>query len=87
MPSLETEFDQLQEALERGGVDAALDQLAEYLRENKKYHELFEALKMKVRHGLGLPLTYSDAGDELDESTRTKLEDGLIDACRTVGTA
>ena len=87
MPSLETEFDQLQDALERGGVDAALDQLAEYLRENKKYHELFEALKMKVRHGLGLPLTYSDAGDELDESTRSKLEDGLIDACRTVGTA
>ena len=87
MPSLETEFDQLQDALERGGVDAALDQLAEYLRENKKYHELFEALKMKVRHGLGLPLTYSDAGDELDESTRTKLEDGLIDACRAVGTA
>ena len=87
MPSVETEFDQLQEALERGGVDAALDQLAEYLRENKKYHELFEALKMKARHELGLPLTYSDAGDELDESTRTKLEDELIAACRDVGTA
>lgn len=87
MPSVETEFDQLQEALERGGVNAALDQLAEYLRENKKYHELFEALKMKARHELGLPLTYSDAGDELDESTRTKLEDGLIAACRDVGTA
>ncbi|HUG71471.1 MAG TPA: hypothetical protein VMM76_27245 [Pirellulaceae bacterium] len=87
MPSVETEFDQLQEALERGGVNAALDQLVDYLRENKKYHELFEALKMKARHELGLPLTYSDAGDELDEPTRTKLEDGLIAACRDVGTA
>ncbi|MBI2481197.1 MAG: hypothetical protein HYV60_21925, partial [Planctomycetia bacterium] len=87
MPSVETEFDQLQAALERGGVDAALDQLAHYLRENKKYHELFEALKMKARHELGLPLTYSDAGDELDASTRAKLEDGLIEACRDVGTA
>jgi len=87
MSSVETEFDQLQEALERGGVSAALDRLAEYLRENKKFHELFEALKMKARYALGLPLTYSDAGDELDESTRTKLEDGLIEACRDVGTA
>jgi len=87
MPSVETEFDQLQETLERGGVEAALDQLAEYLRGNKNYHELFEALKMKARYELGLPLTYQDAGDELDESTRTKLEDGLISACRDVGTA
>jgi tetratricopeptide (TPR) repeat protein len=87
MPSAETEFDQIQEALARGGVAAALEQLAEYLRENKRYHELFEALKMKARYELGLPLTYQDAGDELDESTRTKLEDGLISACRDVGMA
>jgi hypothetical protein len=84
---VETEITQLQQALERGGVDAALDQLAQYLREQKKFHELFEALKMKVRYELGLPLTYNDAGDELDEKVRTKLEDGLIDACRDVGTA
>ncbi|MEO8497412.1 MAG: hypothetical protein ABI614_20265 [Planctomycetota bacterium] len=84
---MESEFDQLQASLERGGVPAGLEQLAEYLRENKKYHELFEALKMKARYELGLPLTYSDAGDELDESTRTKLEDSLISACRDVGTA
>ena len=87
MATVETEFDRLQQALERGGVEAALNQLAEYLRENKQYHELFEALKMKARYELGLPLTYNDAGDELDESTRTKLEDSLISACRDVGTA
>lgn len=87
MATVETEFDQLQQALDRGGVNAALDQLAEHLREHKKYHELFEALKMKVRFDLGLPLTYSDAGDDLAESTRTKLEDGLIAACRDVGMA
>ncbi|MBP90708.1 MAG: hypothetical protein CMJ64_29020 [Planctomycetaceae bacterium] len=87
MPSLETEFDQLQQALESGGVEAALDRLAEQLRERKRYHELFEALKMQVRHRIGLPLTYSDAGDELDEEVRTKLENGLLDACREVGMA
>ena len=87
MPSVESEFDLLQDALEQGGVDAALDRLANHLRENKKHHELFEALKMKVRYGLGLPLTYSDSGDELDEAVRTKLENGLLDACRDVGIA
>lgn len=87
MASVETEFDLLQQTLQQDGVAAALDQLAAHLRGNKKFHELFEALKMKVRHGLGLPLTYSDAGDELDESTRIKLEDGLIAACRDVGIA
>ena len=87
MPSLETEFDQLQESLESGGVDAALTRLSDQLRDQKKYHELFEALKMKVRHQIGLPLSYSDAGDDLDEETRTKLENGLLDACSEVGMA
>lgn len=87
MPSLETEFDQLQESLESGGVDAALQRLAEQLRDQKKYHELFEALKMQVRHQIGLPLTYTEAGDDLDEATRTKLENGLLEACSEVGMA
>jgi hypothetical protein len=42
---------------------------------------------MKVRHTLGLPLTYSDASDNLNDATRTRLEDGLIEACREVGLA
>lgn len=87
MPSLDTEFEQLEEALESGGVSAALDRLAEQLREGKKYHELFEALKMQVRHRIGLPLTYSDAGDELDDETRTRLENGLLEVCNEVGMA
>jgi hypothetical protein len=87
MASVGTEFDQLQQALESGGVADALNRLAEQLRERKRYHELFEALKMQVRHQLGLPLTYSEAGDDLAEDVRTKLENGLLDACREVGMA
>ena len=85
MSTVSSEFDQLQAELESGGVAAVLDRLAEQLREKKKYHELFEALKMQVRHRTGLPLLYSDSGDELDEDKRNQLEDGLIDACREVG--
>jgi hypothetical protein len=79
------EFAQLETELAQRGVEAVLDRLAEQLRERKRYHELFEALKMRVRWRLGLPLLHVDAGDRLDESQRNKLEDGLIEACREVG--
>ena len=61
--------------------------MAEQLLQDGKYHELFEARKMEVRHRLGLPLLYSDSGDDLSDEQRDELEDGLIDACREVGLA
>ncbi|HJN07945.1 MAG TPA: hypothetical protein QF564_04590 [Pirellulaceae bacterium] len=85
MSTTQTEFDRLEQELANTGVAGVLDQLVSQLREKKKYHELFEALKMRVRHGLGLPITYSESGDELDEPRRNGLEEGLIDACREVG--
>ena len=86
MPELESEFDQLHGQLSSGGVEALLESAADLLRDQKKYHELFEALKMQVRQRLGLPLLYHDAGDELDEQLRDQLEQGLLEACRDVGT-
>src|SRR5688500_448003 len=79
-----TEFDPIPQVSNRGPL-AILDQLMQQLRAQKKYHELFEALKMRVREQLGLPLLYGDAMDDLDETRREKLEDGLLDACREVG--
>src|SRR6187455_1768906 len=85
-PPMTETFSSLESSLAPGGASAALDQLAARLREEKKYHELFEALKMKVRHSLGLPLLPVDSNsDELAEATRNKLEEGLVDACRQVG--
>jgi hypothetical protein len=81
-----TDFDQLQSAFASGGAGAALERAAGLLREQKKYHELFEVLKMQVRRKLGLPLLPA-AADDLPEETRTKLEDGLIASCREVGSA
>src|SRR5262245_41208691 len=80
-------FDQLQATLASRGPDAALDEAANLLRQQKKFHELFEVLKMKLRRRLGLPLLAGDAADGLTDEQRTKLEDGLIGACREVGAA
>lgn len=81
----ETLYDQLETSMENGGIDAVLEKLITSLQAEKKYHELFEALKMQVRHRIGLPLLYGESGDELEDSQRIALEDGLIDACRQVG--
>lgn len=85
MTTSTAEFEQLESALQSGGVETMLDSLTEQLRGQKKYHELFEALKMKVRQRLDLPLLYGDEGDELDARLRDQLEEGLIEACREVG--
>jgi hypothetical protein len=83
MPSI---YDELQTIASRDGVDATLDRLVAELRAKKSYHELFEALKIRVRRKLGLPMLYSDSGDQLAPAQRNQLEDGLIEACREVGT-
>ncbi|WP_425617189.1 hypothetical protein NA78x_000860 [Anatilimnocola sp. NA78] len=78
-------FQQLQASLAQGGAAAVLQQAAEQLRKEKRYHELFEALKMQLRLRLGLPLQSSEGSDGLSEALRKDLEDGLITACREVG--
>lgn len=80
------DFESLQAQLASAGPDAVLEAAAEQFRQQKRFHELFEVLKMQVRRRIGLPLMYSDTPDDLDESQRTQLEDGLIAACREVGT-
>ena len=79
-------FNEIETAFSNGGEDAVLNTLESRLRQEKRHHELFECLKMNVRHSLGLPLLYSDSGDELEADQREALEAGLIEACRTVGT-
>jgi hypothetical protein len=80
-------FDQLQSTLASGGPEAALMQAADILRGQKKFHELFEVLKIQLRRRLGLPLLAREGTDGLSDEQRLKLEDGLIGACREVGAA
>src|SRR5688572_4618149 len=80
-------IDSLDASLAAAGPAGALQALADRFRAEKKYHELFEALKMGVRFKLGLPILPGDGAtsDELPEATRLKLEEGLVEACRQVG--
>lgn len=85
MPETDTDFTQLNELLETRGVSETLSFLSTKLESEKKYFELFEILKMQVRHGIGLPLTPSDQSETLNEQDQRTLEDELFSACEKVG--
>jgi hypothetical protein len=68
-----------------GGADAVLDRLTRLLREERKYHELFDARLMQSRYRLGLPVGGAGNLDDLPEPLRTQTEHAYLDACREVG--
>lgn len=78
-------YDELQSTLASGGAEAAFEHLAGQLRQEQRYHELFDARLMQSRWRLGLPVIQTTSLDELPEPARTKVEDAYLDACREVG--
>ena len=81
-----TPFDELLRISETAGVEKSLDFLEHHFRKDKDYFKLFEVMKMRCRHKLSLPLIYSQQPDDLTEPQQRELEDGLLSACREVGT-
>ncbi len=83
----ETIYQHLSQLTAQGEPIQALDALVEHLDRTGQYHELFEALKMKLRMELGLPAAQVEQEMRLDDQTEAKLELGLIEACSQVGQA
>lgn len=86
MSSTHTLFEQYRTTLESQGPDGLLDLLETQFRQESRFHELFEVLKMKARRSLDLPLVADERLEDLEEQLRTKLEDRLLESCRVVGT-
>lgn len=85
MTQSEDMYRQLADACATNGPLAAVDRVVEFLEQEHRYHELFEALKMRARLELGLTPAQTDRDEHLDEETELKIERALIDACRRVG--
>lgn len=62
-----------------------VDALVKIYRRSRMPHELFEALKMRMRLRLDLPLVSDDSTASHPEEIERQLENGLLDACREVG--
>src|SRR5947207_4930005 len=78
-------FDAVEDALRAAGPQAALDRLAEHVAVTGDYRALLDALLLRARHELGLPLISSGSLSDLAEPARAQYEGKYIDAIRLVG--
>jgi hypothetical protein len=84
-PAQESPFDTLECTLRAGGPEAAIDRLIEHLDKAGEFRALLDALLLKARHELGMPLIAIGPLTELTEPTRTQYEDKYVAAVRLVG--
>lgn len=82
---LQQEFEQLDQALREAGAEAALERLTGLLAERGEFRALLDALLLKARHELGIPLIQVGSLAELPEPARTQYEERYVEAIRTVG--
>jgi hypothetical protein len=80
-----TTFDDLQQTLTSQGPEAAIEMLCATLREKKEYANLFYALLLKKRYGLGVSPVPTESAQHLPEKIQQAYEDGIREAGRLVG--
>jgi len=78
-------FQALHQAIRNEGPEFALDQLITLLSERGESRALLDALLLRARHELGLPLIHPGSLNDLPEPLRSKYEERYVDAIRTVG--
>ena len=81
----ESEFSQLDETLRDEGAQAAVDKLIGILRQEGQYHRLFDALLLKKKAELGLPLVRPTSLDDVPEKKRAEFETTYIESAREIG--
>ncbi len=70
----------------RDDLPGMLEAMVQHFRDTRQPAELFESLKMRVRHRVGLPLVASEDEVTRPDDIERQLEQGLLDACREAGT-
>jgi hypothetical protein len=80
-----TIFEDLQQQLSREGPVATIDRLCNLLRERKEYNQLFYALLLKKRFGLGISPIPTGPSQDIPEALHEAYEEGIRTAARQVG--
>ena len=78
-------FSELESLAARGELAPLVERVAAQLRDERRYHELFDARLLVGRQRLGLPAILTSTLDELPEPQRSQVEDVYLEACREVG--
>lgn len=79
-------FDDLEKVQQTQGATAALDRLIDILRAEKQWHNLFDAMLLKKKYELGLPLIRPTSLKDVPENFRPQVEETYLQAAREVGT-
>lgn len=77
-------FAELEQLSRTAGPAAAIDRLIDSLRAARDYRRLFDALLLKKRHEMGLPLAQPTSLDVPDDK-RDEFEQAFISAAREIG--
>jgi len=80
-----TPFEDVEQLHETAGSAAVIDRLIETLRLEKSYHKLFDALLLKVRFEMGLPLVGASSFDDVPPEKQAEFEEQYVAAARDVG--
>ena len=67
-------------------ADQMLEEAVKHFRDSRQPMEMFEAMKMRIRNELNLPLIAGEDDSTSDEATEHELESRLLGACREAGT-
>lgn len=78
-------LERLQATLAKDGPAAAIDRLCSELKQNQDYPALFYALLMKKRFELGASPIATGMNDDLPPAAQEAFENGIREACGTVG--
>lgn len=78
-------FRTLEQTLSTSGPRAALDQLVDHLAERGEFRALLDALLLRARHELELPLIQVGSLNDLPEPARSRYEERYVEAIRSVG--
>jgi hypothetical protein len=80
-------FDLIESTFRQQGVALAIDRLVAAIEQDKDHHRLFDALCLRAKHGLGLPLTRPTSFDDVPEGMRDEFEKAYVAAARRAGEA
>ncbi len=81
----EQNFSELQQLSQSAGPEQLIEELINTCRESKDYHHLFDALMLKRKHELGLPLERPASLADVPDEQRKEVEKTYIEAAREVG--
>lgn len=70
-----------------GGGAAAIGELIRTLEAQRDFHKLFDALLLKKKFEMGLPLTRPTSFDNVPEERQTEFEEAYVAAARRIGEA